>query len=424
MVTTLADVLPAVAGSVGVPVRATPWTCRRPGAGRRPRRRTGHTFPSVAAVSSIPARAGPADTIAVPCGLPTTTAVDGDLSHRSASRHPRARHDVSDPGGTWSQRPTWGGRADAGAVATTSHDLRATGCRWGRGHAHRPGLLRRLRDSRAGSLAGWVPPRRSPWATGRGDRCCHLGLHARPHISTGVRSKHGHVHGCNSWQGRRTGDHRDRALGELRERLPRDCSHHGDGDGMGTSRPPAGVGRGDDPRPPCGTAYVTSRGGARALRLHCLPGATTGCRGHLAQCPGSGADLLTREEAAPAARAPVAPGPNAASADLPRPQRAPGRCVGTPRRQTARTSPPWDRSPRVPLGTTTRRSSPSCTCRHLLSPRLRCRQNWSPGRWTAAVHLAPPDGPHTTTAPEGGSTDLHRSTGMGNRSSPADSGCR
>ena len=87
MVTTLADVLPAVAGSVGVPVRATPLDLP-------PTRRAvvvlvdglGHTLLERRRGHAPFLRAQAPRTIAVPCGFPTTTATS--MATFGTGQHP------------------------------------------------------------------------------------------------------------------------------------------------------------------------------------------------------------------------------------------------------------------------------------------------------------------------------------------------
>lgn len=192
MVTTLADVLPAVA-RLGGCTRAghTPGPAADPARGRRPRRRT-RTHPSRASPRSrsIPARAGPAHDRGA-LRLPDDDGhVDGDLRHRSASRHPRAprlRRSRSraavvfneltwEDGPTpeqWQPYPTILDRLAADGVAVT---------RIG------PGFFDGS-DSRGQPCGVGPSPRRSPWATGSRRPLPPSGPpRARSCISTGVRS--------------------------------------------------------------------------------------------------------------------------------------------------------------------------------------------------------------------------------------------
>lgn len=336
MVTTLADVLPAVAGSVGVPVRATPLDLP-------PTRRAvvvlvdglGHTLLERRRGHAPFLRAQAPHTIAVPCGFPTTTATS--MATFGTGLHPGTHgllgYDVLDPGRDvvfnelswedgptpeqWQPHPTIFERLAADGVAVT---------RIGPGFFDGSGLTRAA--LRGGSFTA---------AKSLGDRveatvaAIWASTRAVVYLYWGEVDKVGHVHGCNSWQWGDELETIDRALGELRERLPRDCSLTVTADHGMVDVPPAGrVDVATTPGLADGIRHVA--GEARALQLHCLPGATTDVAATWRSVLGAGADLLTREEAVLRGLfGPVAPGLERRIGDL-LVLSAPGRCVVDSRR--------------------------------------------------------------------------------------------
>lgn len=306
----LADVLPAVARSLGVPAEPPGGTTGRPaprlalppapravvvlvdGLGARLlERRRGHA-PFLRSLT--------AQTLAVPCGFPTTTATSMATfgTGRHSGEHGLLGYEVLDPERdlvfnelSWEDGPVperWQRHR------TVFEEVVAAGVpvtRIGPGFFDGSGLTRAA--LRGGTFTAATGLQERIDATVAAIRSAPRGL---VYLYWGEVDKVGHVHGCESWQWGEELEAVDRALLQLRERLPSDCSLTVTADHGMVDVPPSGrLDLALTPGLADGIRHVS--GEPRALQLHCAEGARADVVATWREVLGHRAEVVTREDA-------------------------------------------------------------------------------------------------------------------------------
>ena len=298
---TLADVLPRVAGTLGVPSApaAVGWPEARSavvvlvdGLGHELlRRRLGHA----PFLRSLQAR-----TVAMPCGFPTTTATSmatfGTGVH--AGEHGMFGYEVLDPARdivfnelSWDDGPVpelWQNRPTVfEAVAEAGIEVTRIGPDFFDGSGLTRAALRGGRFVAARTLSGRVDAavaavRSTP--------------RALVYLYWGEVDKAGHVHGVASAEWEHELEATDAALATLRARLPSHCSLTVTADhGMVDVQPEGRIDLASTPGLPDGIRHVT--GEPRALQLHTMPGALEDVVSSWRSILGPRVELLTRDQA-------------------------------------------------------------------------------------------------------------------------------
>lgn len=122
----------------------------------------------------------------------------------------------------------------------------------------------------------------------------HASDRALVYLYWGDLDKIGHVHGCESWQWGDELESVDRALAQLLERLPHDCSLTITADhGMVDVQPEHRIDIATTPGLADGLRHVA--GEPRALQLHSLPGALADVRATWQDVLGERADIVERD---------------------------------------------------------------------------------------------------------------------------------
>ena len=295
----LADVLPSVAGSLGIDHdgRLAFPSARRAvvvlidGLGHELLvRRRGHA-PFLRSLADR--------TVAASCGFPSTTATSMASfgTGLSTGQHGLLGYEVLDPARdqafnelTWEDGPVpeaWQPRRtvfetlEAAGVAVTR-----IGPHFFDGSGLTRAALRGGRFLAARSLADRV-------------EATVQAVHATPsavvYLYWGDVDKVGHVHGCESWQWGDELEAVDRGLHELASRLPRDCSLTITADhGMVDCRPEDRLDVATTPGLAAGLRHYA--GEPRAPQLHCLPGAVDDVRAAWQEILGDRAEILTRAD--------------------------------------------------------------------------------------------------------------------------------
>ncbi len=302
MTLVLADVLPAVAGSLGVasprPLAAAWEPARRAvvvlvdGLGLELlRRRQGHA-PFLRSLSEA--------TRAATCGFPSTTATSMGTfgTGRPSGEHGLVGYEVLDPDTdrvfnelSWEDGPAperWQPHA------TVFEQVESSGVsvtRIGPGFFDGSGLTRAALRGGRFVAADTLPARIDACVS-----AVRSTERALVYLYWGDLDKVGHVHGCQSWQWGDELESLDGALAALADRLPRDCSLTVTADhGMVDSPYEDRVDVATTPGMADGIRWVA--GEARSLQLHCQAGAVGDVRAAWSATLGARALILDRDEA-------------------------------------------------------------------------------------------------------------------------------
>jgi hypothetical protein len=302
----LADVLPSVARSLGVPVGGEPPL--RPGFDLPPARRAvvvlvdglGHDLLVRRAGHAPWLRAHLPGTLRVASGFPSTTATSmGSFgTGLAAGAHGLLGYEVLVPGAdrllnelSWDDGPdprTWQPHETVfEAVARDGVDVVRIGPAYFDGSGLTTAALRGGRFVAAGSLAERVD------ATLAAVRSAPRSL---VYLYWGELDKVGHVHGCDSWQWGDELESLDRELARLAARLPEDCSLTVTADhGMVDAPHELRLDVAHEPQLAAGVRHVTAE--ARAPQLYVEPGARDDVHAAWSALLADRADVRTRDEA-------------------------------------------------------------------------------------------------------------------------------